>query len=184
MPQKNSKGQIIFSDYPEFTPNLTPSEIFKRGSFGGTYWRSIYSSVTNKQYKNVHKTFPASWWKGLNDNELIRDWGDYDKTINTYKVSCGSTLEAWEDKNWISEYHPYGWMHWYCDFYRGNRCPDDERQIKRWKQTAGPQSRFRRALINLIKKKKTTYDDFSISPKRRQTLQHWGYVLTKEDFNL
>ena len=45
-------------------------------------------------------------------------------------------------------------MRWYCDFYRGTRCPDDERQIKRWKQTAGPHCRFRRALINIIKRRK------------------------------
>ena len=74
-------------------------------------------------------------------------------------------------------------MHWYCDFYLGKRCQDDERQINRWVRTAGPKSRFRRALINLIKKKNTTYDDFTISPARRQTLQHWGYKLTEKDFN-
>ena len=68
-----------------------------------------------------------------------------------------------------------------CDFYKGKRGDDDERQIKRWIQTAGPKSRFRRALINLIIKKNSKYDDFTISPKRRQTLQHWAYVLTKKD---
>ena len=66
-------------------------------------------------------------------------------------------------------------MHWYCDFYTGKRGEDDERQIKRWMNTAGPRSRFRKALINMIKKKGTTYDDYDISPKIRQTLQHWGY---------
>ena len=42
---------ITFSDYPDFTPNLTPKEMFQLGSFGGTYWRPIYSSVT----KNIIK---------------------------------------------------------------------------------------------------------------------------------
>ena len=55
------------------------------------------------------------------------------------------------------------------------------RQINRWVRTAGPKSRFRRALINLIIKKKGVYNDFSISPKRRQTLQHWAYRLTDKD---
>ena len=32
---------IKFKDYPEFQPNLTPREIFKLGSFGGTYWLSL-----------------------------------------------------------------------------------------------------------------------------------------------
>ena len=29
-------GDIIFKDYPEFRPNMTPREIFSAGSFGGT----------------------------------------------------------------------------------------------------------------------------------------------------
>ena len=29
--------------------------MFKLGSFGGTYWRPIYSGVNNREYKNVHK---------------------------------------------------------------------------------------------------------------------------------
>ena len=54
MPTKNKNGEVIFKDYPDFKPNLTPREIFLMGSFGGTYWRPIYSCVTNKNYKNKH----------------------------------------------------------------------------------------------------------------------------------
>ena len=43
IPKKDKNGLIVFKDYPEFTPNLTPQEIFEMGSFGGTYWRPIYS---------------------------------------------------------------------------------------------------------------------------------------------
>ena len=57
-PKKNKDGEVIFKDYPEFTPNLTPKEIFSLGSFGGTYWRDIISSVTNKEYQNIHMTYP------------------------------------------------------------------------------------------------------------------------------
>ncbi len=28
---------IKFKDYPDFEPNLTPEEMFRLGSFGGTY---------------------------------------------------------------------------------------------------------------------------------------------------
>ena len=171
----------MFKDYPEFTPNLTPREIFKLGSFGGTYWRPIYSSVTGKNYKNKHNVYPKSWWKDIPDDWLTRDWDDYDKSINKYEVKVGTTLEFWEEKNWITKYNPYGWMQWYCDFYHGKRGPDDDRQIDRWVKTAGPNSRFRKALINMIKKKGTRYNDFSVSPKIRQTLQHWGCVLTSKD---
>ncbi|KAJ3429852.1 hypothetical protein M0812_22851 [Anaeramoeba flamelloides] len=152
------------------------------GSFGGTYWRPIFSSVTEKNYHDVYKKYPSKWWKGITKEYLVTAWDDYDKNINKYKVKVGTTLEFWESKNWITKYHPYGWVEWYCDFYSGKRGPDDERQMKRWVHTAGPKSRFRRALINLIKRKNAKWNDFSISPKRRQTLQNWGYILTKKDF--
>ena len=113
---------------------------------------------------------------------LTRSWQDYDKTINKYNVKVGTTLECWEDKNWINKKHPYGWIQWYCDFYSGKRSLDDERQIKRWQGVAGPNSRFRKRLINIIKKDNGKYNDYTKSPKIRQTLQHWSYVLTKKDF--
>ena len=53
-------------------------------------------------------------------------------------------------KKWMRKSHPYGWVQWYCDFYNGKRSADDQRQVDRWIKTAGPNSRFRRALINLI----------------------------------
>ena len=178
MIKRNSKGELIFKEFPEFKPNLTPKEIFQLGSFGGTYWRPIYS---NKRYSNKHYKYPDDWWENLEDKHLISNWDEYDKNINKYKVKVGTTLKFWEEKEWITNHHPYGWVQWYCDFYLGERSPDDERQIKRWVQTAGPKSRFRLALVNEIKRKKSKYDDFTISPKRRQTLQHWGYMLKKHD---
>jgi len=183
-PKRNTNNELIFNDYPNFKPNLTPIEIFQKGSFGGTYWRPIYSSVTKQKYKNKHLKYPKSWWKGLitkNKNWLTLDWNEYDKNINKYNVKVGTTLEFWEYKEWINKHHPYGWVQWYCDFYSGKRGSDDKRQINRWIRTAGSKSRFRRALINLIHKNNTKYDDFTISPKRRQTLQHWAYELTYKD---
>ena len=171
---------IRFKDHPEFTPNLTPKQIFQRGSFGGTYWRPIYSNVTHKHYKNQHKKYKCL--KGLPDDQLTKDWDEYDAHLNLYQVKVGTTLEFWEHKHWISPLHPYGWVQWYCAFYDGQRGPDDERQIKRWSQTAGPNSRFRRALINQIKKKHGKFNDIAISPRIRQTQQHWAYVLTSHDF--
>jgi hypothetical protein len=181
-PRKESSfKEIRFDDYPEFRPNLTPSEIFQLGSFGGTYWRPIYSAVTKRRYKNIHREYPKAWWKNIPEEWLSAAWSDYDKQINRYKVSVGTTLEFWEEKNWITEYNPYGWVHWYCDFYLGRRCEDDRRQINRWVKTAGPNSRFRKQLINRIHDSNTTFDDYTLSPKIRQTLQHWGYILQKSD---
>lgn len=175
----SSKGSM-FTDHPEFTPNLTPKQIFKLGSFGGTYWRPIHSNVTKQNYVNQHVIYRFK----MDENLLSRP--DYDVEVNKYKVKVGSSLEDWEKSGWITHYDPYGWVQWYTNFYYGRRCPDDERQIKRWMNIAGPRGRFRRQLINLInaKKNKTAINDFTISPKIRQTLQHWGYVVQPDDLPL
>ena len=170
---------IIFKDYHDFRPNLTPNEIFKLGSFGGSYWRPIYSNITNKNYKNEYTKFPKSWWENIDNNYLINN--KCDKSINKYKVNVGTSLDFWESKGWITKYDPYGWVQWYCNFYNGRRTTDDQRQINRWKRLAGKNGRFRKWLINLIKKKNGKYNDYTISPKIRQTLQHWSYQITKKD---
>ena len=172
--------EIKFKDYPEFRPNLTPREMFKRGSFGGYYWRPIYSSVTKKNYKNQHKEFPKSWWKGIPEEWLTSP--KKNKDINKYKVKSGTSLKYWESKGWMKPQDPYGWVQWFCRFYRGRRTPDDERQIKRWLGVAGPNGRFRKRLINMCKDKGKKYNDYSVSPVIRQLLLHWGYELTEKDF--
>ena len=131
MVKKNSYGEYIFSDYLEFKPNLSPKMIFQNGSFGGTYWREIYSDVTIKWYKNQHKKYPKSWWLGLSGDNLTLPFEEYNKSINLYGVKVGSTLEYWEESGWIDKLHPYGWIQWYCDFFMGERSYDDERQINR-----------------------------------------------------
>ena len=45
-------------------------------------------------------------------------------------------------------------------------------------------SRFRGKLFKMIKDADSKYDDYSISPKIRQILLHWGYELTEKDFLL
>lgn len=178
--RKNRVSKIEFNDFPDFKPNLTPREIFKLGSFGGTYWRPIKSKFFKNTLKKIHKKYPKSWWKNIKEENLSSTECDIKK--NKYKVRVGTSLEFWESKNWMRKSHPYGWVNWYCDFYLGKRCEDDKRQIERWKSLAGPRGRFMRFLVSLIIKKNTTYDDESVSPKIRQVLQHWGYKLTKKDF--
>ena len=102
---------------------------------------------------------------------------------NKYKVNVGTSLEFWEGKNWITKHDPYGWVQWYCNFYKGRRSPDDRRQINRWKGISGEKGRFRKWLVTLILKKNGKWNDKTISPKIRQTLQHWAYKLTKKDFD-
>ena len=41
----------------DFGPNVSPVEIIKKGAFGGTYFRNIYSGVNDKFYKTSWKEF-------------------------------------------------------------------------------------------------------------------------------
>ena len=169
-----------FKDHPEFTPNLSPKEIFELGSFidQGGYFRPIYSGVLGIELSNQHKEF--SFLKKIPEHLLINPDRKY-KELNNYGVTCGSSLEDWESKSWIHEQDPYGWVQWYCRFYGGRRTDDDERQIKRWLNLAGPNGRFKKTLINKLKRENKSFDDRSVSPVIRQTLQHWGIKLTKKD---
>lgn len=169
-----------FKDHPDFKPNLTPKQVFKLGSFGGTYFRDIHSDITGKSYKGktVIKKYPSDWFKGLDvDKKIISS--TYDKKVNKYGVKCGSSLENWEKSGWIISQDPYGWFQWYCHFYMGRRTKDDQRQIDRWKGVAGPNGRFKKNLMNKIIKSRKSFNDPSVSPVIRQVLQHWGYRLSK-----
>ena len=43
-------------------------------------------------------------------------------------------------------------------------------------------SRFRGKLVKMIKDTGSKFDDYSVLPKIRQVLLHWGYELTEKDF--
>lgn len=94
---------LHFKDYPEFTPNLTPEEIFREGAFGGRYWRRIHSTVTGKDYENQHKKY--KW--NVPDSLMTRETEDL--SLNKYGVHSGTSLEYWESKGWIKAQDPYGW---------------------------------------------------------------------------
>ncbi|KAJ9442474.1 hypothetical protein DIPPA_28233 [Diplonema papillatum] len=177
------KGKIHFDDTPEFTPTLSPAQIFQAGAFGGTYWRPIKSKVTKKEYKDAYKEFPASWWKGLKPAQhLTRKWEDYDPAVNKYGTKVGASLEEWESSGWIAPADPYGWIQWYCRFYEGRRTADDARQISRWKNMHG---RFMKRLIRMLLEKKKSHKDVAdVSPAIAQTLLHWGIVITAADMKL
>ena len=66
---------LQYSDFPDFRPNLSPIQIFELGSFGGSYWRSIYSNITEKNYSKMHLDLPREWWRNI-PNHWIR-WQEY-----------------------------------------------------------------------------------------------------------
>ncbi|XP_016321411.1 uncharacterized protein LOC107672636 isoform X1 [Sinocyclocheilus anshuiensis] len=180
--KRNEKGQLVFKDHPEFTPNMSPKEVLQAGSFGGTYFRPIYSSITKQHYKDVWQEIPKDWLDGLNISKQVAS-STYRENVNTYNVKCGGSLDMWESSGWIVPQDPYGWFQWYCSrFYQGRRTEDDARQISRWAKCAGVKGRWRQNLITKVVRSGCAYDNPSVSPVVRQTLQHWGYKLTLEDY--
>ena len=115
IPERNAAGELVFPDFPNFRPNLTPKEVLQMGSFGGTYFRPITSSVTKQSYKDVWEELPSDWLKGLNIKTQVAS-SNYSKSINKYKDTCGGDLEMWESSGWITGIDPYGWFMWYCRY--------------------------------------------------------------------
>ena len=159
----------------DFGANKTPVEVIKEGAFGGTYFRDIYSSVTGKWYKTSQKKFDQL--KDIDQKYYCSS--HYDVSVNKYGAKCGTSLRFGENKGWINKIDPYGWFQCYFRYWLGRRSKNDERQINRWKKIV---SRFKGKLVKMIKDAGGKFDDYSISPKIRQILLHWGYELTEKDF--
>ena len=156
----------------DFGVNKTAVEVNKEGAFGATYCRDIY---TGKWYKKSSTKFDQL--KDIDQKYYCSDY--YDVIVNKYGVKCGTSLRFWENKGWINKIDPYGWFQWYFRYWLGRRSKDDKRQINRWKKIV---SRFRGKLVKMIKDAGSKFDDYSISPKIRQILLHWGYELTEKYF--
>ena len=181
--KRDENGCLMFPDYPNFRPNLSPKDVLQMGSFGGGYFRPIQSSVAGNLSKGW-EDLPTDWLSGLSIASRIAS-PSYDPEVNRYKVKCGASLEEWEQSEWIRASDPFGWFQWYCRFYQGRRTSDDERQVSRALGVMGPKGRWRNNLINKIlsspRRVEEAVDDPLISPVIRQTLQHWGYKTSLAD---
>ena len=168
---------FIFKDYPDFRPNLSPAEVLSKGSFGGGYFRPIKSRGTGLCYTtaSVIQEFPKHWFEGLEESQYASS--TYNTKVNRYKEKCGGGLDMWEESGWIKECDPYGWFQWYCRFFMGRRCGDDQRQVARGMGVMGAKGRWRRNLVNKCNEAGAAADDVKISPKIRQLLQHWAFEL-------
>ena len=157
-------GWIIGLD---FGANKRSIEVIKEGTFGGTYFRDIYSGVTGRWYLKSWKDFDPleKYWSKVFSSDY------YDASVNKYSVKCGALLRFWENKGWINEIDPYGWFQWYLRYWLSRRSEDDERKINRWIKIVG---RFRGKLVKMIEGAGSKFDDYSISPKIRQILLHSG----------
>jgi hypothetical protein len=133
---------------PDFKPELTPKQMLELGVFGGKYMNDC---------KNE---FPKDWFKNA---KLCTE--KHDASLNFFKVNASFPLSIWKNKGWIYDEDPRGWFQWYCRYYMGRRCKDDERQIKRWKAI--------KRHVGAVKKN-CSKGNMICRPKQRQTLLHWA----------
>lgn len=92
VPSRDKKtGELLFQNHPSFRPNLTPEEVLRAGSFGGTYYRDIHSGVTGLDYVDTWKELPSEWLDGLDVKKMISSQ-TYRNELNAYKVHCGGDL--------------------------------------------------------------------------------------------
>jgi hypothetical protein len=132
-----------------FKPELTPKQMLRLGVFGGKY-------MTDCQAE-----FPNEWFEKA---RLCP--GRHDPKLNFFGVNASQPLSVWREKGWVYHEDPRGWFQWYCRYYLGRRCPDDQRQIKRWRAV-------RRHIAQL--RKNCRRGDLTCRPKQRQALLQWAY---------
>ncbi|MDG2341640.1 MAG: hypothetical protein P8L24_01040 [Cytophagales bacterium] len=161
----------------DFSPNLSPKEIIRLGSFGGIYFYDEGGRIDIN-----HKEFPSEWFNGLDKSFYISK--KYDREINFFKIKSGLSQREWEKKGWINRQDPRGWFQWYCRYYLGRRTDDDKRQIQRWNNFCGLKGRWRNYIYSKIYNRGTSTDDISFSLAVRQSLLHWGYMVNKADFDM
>ncbi len=135
--------------HPGFTPDLTPLQMLELGVFGGKYMT------------DCTREFPAEWFRHA---RLCHE--RHDPGLNFYGVNASQPLSVWRRNGWISPDDPRGWFQWYCRYYLGRRCPDDARQIKRWKA-------IQRHITQI--RKHCRKGDLRCRRRQRQALLHWAY---------
>jgi hypothetical protein len=135
--------------HPDFEPELTPRQMLELGVFGGKY------------LTDCRAEFPDSWFAKA---KLSPEF--HDPSLNYFGVSASQPLATWRKKGWIFHEDPRGWFQWYCRYYLGRRCSDDERQIRRWRA-------MRRHVAQL--RKACRRGDLTCRPRQRQALLQWAY---------
>jgi len=190
-PTRDEDGIFHFEDFCAFTPNKSPEEMMREGCFGGSYWRPLKSRKLGILIVDDYKELPKEWYAGLNIGKYMTS-SEYDPEVNKYKVTCGQSIEEWEQNGWIAyEYDIRGWFQWYCRFFQGRRCGDDDRQVSRWRKCVGKTGRWRRMLLKKYVQMgvKEVFDDGAdeetkeVSPAMSQTCHHWAYEVKQLDLD-
>ncbi|KAI0873334.1 hypothetical protein GGS24DRAFT_490833 [Hypoxylon argillaceum] len=188
-PTRDDEGNYHFESHPLFMPNKSPEAIIREGSFGGSYWRPLYSRHLDTTISEDWRELPESWTAGLSVGRYLTS-AAYDPEINKYGVACGQSIEQWEAAGWIAHrYDVRGWFQWYCRFWMGRRCEDDERQISRWRKCVGETGRWRRTLlkkyvqngVRMVTDEDDEVDEKKdVSPVVHQTCHHWAWEVRQQ----
>lgn len=135
--------------HPDFRPELTPQEMLELGVFGGRYMT------------DCRNEFPEQWFANA---RLCHE--RHLPELNFFGVNASKPLSYWREKGWIHSDDPRGWFQWYCRYFMGRRCSDDERQIRRWK-----------AMIRHVAQLRAGCPEGHLACRRRQrqALLHWAY---------
>jgi len=133
----------------DFKPELTPKQMLRLGVFGGKYMT------------DCRDEFPDDWFEKA---KLCHE--KHDAKLNYFGVNASQPLSVWRKKGWIYAEDPRGWFQWYCRYYLGRRCIDDERQIKRWRAVRRHIAQIRNNCPPL---------ELDCHPRQRQALLHWAY---------
>jgi hypothetical protein len=195
LPRRNRRANAVFhfEDEESFTPNKSPEEMLREGVFGGSYFRPLRSRKLGIVIEGDWEELPKEWISGLNVERYLTN-PEYDAEINKFHRSCGQSIEEWEAAGWISHEHDVrGWFQWYCRFFQGRRCDDDERQISRWRKCVGETGRFKRTLlkqygragVRTVEEDDEDEDDErpGISPVVSQTCLHWAFEVRQDDLD-
>lgn len=186
-PARDVNGTFHFADKPDFIPNKSPAEVLKEGCFGGTYFRPLYSATLGITISDDWEELPPDWIQGISVEHNLTS-SSYEPSINKFGVKCGQTIEEWEANGWINhDFDVRGWFQWYCRFFQGRRCDDDERQIGRWARCVGDKGRWRRVLLKKyvaagIRSVTDEGDDEieGVSPAIHQTCHHWAWEVRQD----
>jgi hypothetical protein len=135
--------------HSQFSPELTPRQMLALGVFGGKYMTDCIDE------------FPTSWFERA---KLCHD--AHDPILNCFGVNASLPLVEWRKRGWIFDEDPRGWFQWYCRYFMGRRCIDDERQIRRWRAISRHVTQIRN---------NCQAGDLNCRKKQRQAVLHWAY---------
>ena len=105
-----------------FRPQLTPKEMLALGVFGGKYMTDCAAE------------FPADWFAHARSCAASATIPE----LNFFGVNASQPLSVWRAKGWMLPRRSARLVPVVLPLLHGPACPDDQRQIRRWRADASP----------------------------------------------